>query len=237
MKNRNGHRSRWLAQTWHVGPWRSRQVHPTIAEPFCTVCQLVLGRDLPVGFGLRQVRLVDPRATLITKVTVHVVSSPANDDHDRESGTVLKTVFALHFLNELPDLVVDGTKALSPLEAGVDRPDLADRVLLALQKFTEWEPWTEHRVVVVGHKCERWVTNYNQVGLTFRWAFNNTKQSRRDVLNQVDNVTVCPLRLVGVLPDKTINHVSDRDLPTSNFVCTFIAIREDACHARATNGG
>ena len=97
----------------------------------------VLGRDLPVGFGLRQVRLVDPCATLITKVSVHVVSSPSDDDHDRECGTVLKTVFALHFLDELPDLVVDGAKALSPLEAGVDRPDLADRVLLALQKFTE----------------------------------------------------------------------------------------------------
>ena len=197
----------------------------------------ILGRDLPVGFGLRQVRLVDPCATLIAKVSVHVVSSPANDDQNRESGTVLKTVLALHFLNELPDLVVDGTKAFSPFEAGVDRPNLIDRVVLALQKFTKGEPRTEHRAVMVGHKGERWVTNDNQVGLTFRWAFNSTKQSRRDVLHQVNNVTVRPLRLIGVLADETINHVTDRDLPTSNFVCTFIAIRKDACHAWTTNGG
>ena len=78
----------------------------------------VLGSDLPVGFRLRQVRLMDPRATLIAKVSVHVISSPSDDDHDRESGTILKTVLALHFLDELPDLVVDGAEALPPFEAG-----------------------------------------------------------------------------------------------------------------------
>jgi hypothetical protein len=80
----------------------------------------ILGRDLPVGFGLRQVRLVDPRATLVAEISMHVISGPTNNNEDGKSGTALKAVLALHFLDELPYLMVDGTQAFSPFEAGVD---------------------------------------------------------------------------------------------------------------------
>ena len=42
----------------------------------------ILGSNLPVGFRLGQIRLVDPCAALIPKVSMDIIAGPADDDED-----------------------------------------------------------------------------------------------------------------------------------------------------------
>jgi hypothetical protein len=84
----------------------------------------VVGRNLPVGFRLGQVRLVDPRATLVSKITVNIVACPAHHDQDWKSWSILQSVLSFNLLNEFPNLVIDGAEALAPLQARIHRSDL-----------------------------------------------------------------------------------------------------------------
>ena len=56
----------------------------------------VVGSDLPVGFGSGQIGLMNPRATLVAKIPMHVVSGPACHSQNGESLTVLQPAISSH---------------------------------------------------------------------------------------------------------------------------------------------
>ena len=79
----------------------------------------ILGSNLPVGFRLGQICLVDPSATLISKVSMDIIAGPADDDEDGKCWTALQPVFSFHLVDELPHLMIDRAQPLSPLQSGV----------------------------------------------------------------------------------------------------------------------
>lgn len=85
---------------------------------------------------------MDPSASLVTEVAVHTVSGPADNHQDRECGATLKSVFPFHLIDELPHLMIDGRKPLSPLQARVDCANLFQCVLYGLQQLTKSQPGT-----------------------------------------------------------------------------------------------
>ena len=74
----------------------------------------ILGRDLPVGFGTIHLLPVDPLTALVAVLTVHVVPSPADDDQERQSFSLIKTILTLCFLDQLPYVMHNCRKTFAP---------------------------------------------------------------------------------------------------------------------------
>jgi hypothetical protein len=80
----------------------------------------IVGCNLPVSFRLGEVRGMDPSAPLTPEVTMNIISSPSDNDQDRECGATLKPVLPLDLLNELPNLMVNRREPLSPLQTRIN---------------------------------------------------------------------------------------------------------------------
>ena len=130
------------------------------------------------------------RAITLTEVAVRVVAGPADNHQDRECGATWKSVFPFHLIDELPHLMIDGRKPLSPLQARVDCANLFQCVLFGLQQLTKSQPGTLGRAIMISHQSKRGVSNNDKIGLTFQRAFHRSEESCRNVLHNLNQFTI-----------------------------------------------
>ena len=155
---------------------------------------------------------MDPSASLVTEVAVRVVAGPADNHQDRECGATWKSVFPFHLIDELPHLMTDGRKPLSPLQARVDCANLFQCVLFGLQQLTKSQPGTLGRAIMISHQSKRGVSNNDKIGLTFQRAFHRSEESCRNVLHNLNQFTIGLLSVIGILADKSVYDVANGDL-------------------------
>ena len=80
---------------------------------------------------------MNPRATLVSKISMDIVAGPANHNQNGKSRTILQSVLSFNLLHEFPNLVIDGTEAFSPFEARIHRPNLVDGIVLSLEQLAK----------------------------------------------------------------------------------------------------
>ena len=89
------------------------------------------GSDLPVGRSSAVPWLMDPCASTISTLTVHVISCPPDKDQGRYLWDALLLARLGNLVHGFPDTCVDGTKAFPPTHFPMDLAHTSTRMGLA----------------------------------------------------------------------------------------------------------
>ena len=131
----------------------------------------IIGRDLPVGIRAVHRLAMNPRTALIAILSVDVIPAPANHHKEGQILALIKSVLALCFLHQFPNVVNDGRQPFSPFESSINGTDLGENIVLGLQQVSKGKSGTGTGFVMIVDQRKAGVTNDDAVDLAFLRAY------------------------------------------------------------------